>query len=94
MAFLPKVELRQSGWFERVEGGFVRAGHVEILTPSLFHGEALPHLPFAFILRKISAAGSGQPEMLHRYDRVAVRESIAPISPRIADSCRGAPYAS
>ena len=25
MAFLPKVPLRQSGWFERVEGGFVRA---------------------------------------------------------------------
>ena len=73
MAFLPRVELRQSGWFERIEGGFVRAGHVEILTPSLFHGEARPHLPFAFVIRKVSAVGSGQPERLHRYDRVAVR---------------------
>jgi hypothetical protein len=73
MAFLPKAELRQSGWFERVEGGFVRAGHVQILTPSLFHGEALPHLPLAFVIRKISTAGSGQPVSLHRYDRVAVR---------------------
>ena len=68
MAFLPKVELRQRGWFERIEGGFVRAGHVEILTPSLFHGEVLPHLPFAFVIRKINAAGSGQPEGLLRYD--------------------------
>ena len=72
MAFLPKDELRQSGWFERIEGGFVRTRHVEILTPSLFHGEALPHLPFAFVIRKVSATGSGQPERLHRYDRVAV----------------------
>ena len=73
MAFLPKVELRQSGWFERIEGGFVQAGHVQILTPSLFHGEALPHLPLAFVIRKMSAAVSGQPDGLHRYDRVAVR---------------------
>ena len=73
MAFLPKVELRQSGWFERIEGGFVRARHVEILTPSLFHGEALPHLPFAFVIRKVSAVGGDQPVRLQRYDRVAVR---------------------
>jgi hypothetical protein len=73
MAFLPNVALQQSGWFERAEGGFVRGGHVQILTPSLFHGEALPHLPFAFVIRKISAVGGGQPVMLQRYDRVAVR---------------------
>ena len=73
MAFLPKVELRQNGWFERIEGGFVRASRVQILTPSLFHGEPLPHLPFAFVVRKMSAAVSGQPDGLHRYDRVAVR---------------------
>jgi L,D-transpeptidase catalytic domain len=73
MAFLPEVELRQSGWFERVEGGYVRAGHIEVLTPSLFHGEARPNLPLAFVVRKINAKAIVQPDDLHRYDRVAVR---------------------
>ena len=95
MAFLPEVELRRERLVRANEGGFVRAGHVEILTPSLFHGEARPHLPFAFVIREISAVGGGQPERLHRYDRVAVQGiDGAAYRHRITDVLPGAPSGS
>jgi hypothetical protein len=72
MAFLPGVALRNRGWFERVEGGFVRVRRVEILTPSLFHGEVRPRLPFAFVLRDLRPLGASDSTVLRRYDRVPV----------------------
>jgi hypothetical protein len=71
MAFLPNVELRARGWLERVEGGFVPARRVQMLTPSRFHGEPQPHLPLAFVVRNMRAAAKIG---LQRYDRVPVRE--------------------
>jgi hypothetical protein len=71
MAFLPNVDLRTRGWLERVEGGFVPARRVQMLTPSRFQGEPQPHLPLAFVVRNMRAAAKIG---LQRYDRVPVRE--------------------
>ena len=71
MAFLPNVDLRTQGWLERVEGGFVPARRVQMLTPSRFQGEPQPHLPLAFVVRNMRAAAKIG---LQRYDRVPVRE--------------------
>jgi len=71
MAFLPNVDLRARGWLERVEGGFVPARRVQMLTPSRFQGEAQPELPLAFVVRNMRATARVG---LQRYDRVPVRE--------------------
>lgn len=71
MAFLPNVELRARGWLERVEGGFVPARRVQMLTPSRFQGEAQPQLPLAFVVRDMRATRKSG---LRRYDRIPVRE--------------------
>ena len=73
MAFLPNVDLRNGGWLERVEGGFVRASRVKTLTPSRFQGQVRPDLPLAFLVRDVPAFGDRQSDGLRRYDRIAVR---------------------
>jgi len=74
MAFLPNVELRKTGWMERVEGGFVRVRRVQLLVPSLFHGELWPPLPMAFVLRDLHAPGKAGALVARRYDRFPVQE--------------------
>jgi hypothetical protein len=74
MAFLPDVELRKSGWLERVEGGFVRARRVRLLTPSHLQGEVRPQLPMAFVIRNIHAVGKMGAVAALRYDRFQVQE--------------------
>ena len=74
MAFLPSVDLKNGGWLERVEGGFVRASRVKTLTPSRFQGQVRPDLPLAFLVRDVPAFGNRQSVGLHRYDRIAVRK--------------------
>jgi hypothetical protein len=74
MAFLPNSDLRNGGWLERVEGGFVRASRVKTLTPSRFQGQVRPDLPLAFLVRDVPTSGDRQSVGLHRYDRIAVRK--------------------
>jgi hypothetical protein len=74
MAFLPDGELREKGWLERIEGGFVRARRVQSLTPSSFQGEIRPHLPIAFVVRDVHALGLNKANGLHRHDRIPVLE--------------------
>lgn len=73
MAFLPNVDLLKKGWFERIEGGFVRARRVQNLTPSRFQGEIRPRLPLAFVVRKLRKLGTDSANGLRRYDRISVR---------------------
>ena len=72
LAFYPNVDLRKTGWFERVEGGFVRAARVEALRPSLFQGEVRPVLPLAFVIRELRARAGAGVDGFHRYDRMTV----------------------
>jgi len=74
MAFLPNIELRKDGWLERVEGGFVRARRVQVLVPSLFHGELWPPLPMAFVVRDLREPGKARTIVAHRYDRFPIQE--------------------
>jgi hypothetical protein len=74
MAFLPNVELRRDGWMERIEGGFVRTRRVQLLVPSLFHGEVWPTLPMAFVVRELHAPGKAHAIVARRYDRFPVQE--------------------
>jgi hypothetical protein len=73
MAFWPNADLRMSGWFERIEGGFVAARRVQFLTPSRLQGQLRPLLPLAFVVRNLRAAESGPTSGWRRYDRVPVR---------------------
>ena len=73
MAFFPNQDLRDRGWLERVEGGFVRARPVKMLTPSRFQGTAQPNLPMGFLVRDLRMKPPGRPGPLRRYDRVLVR---------------------
>jgi len=74
MAFFPDFELWRSGWLERIEGGFVRARRVRLLTPSHLQGEVRPHLPMAFALRKLHTPGKLGTVVALRYDRFPVQE--------------------
>jgi hypothetical protein len=74
MAFLPNAGLRRNGWMERIEGGFVRARRVQVLVPSLFHGELWPHLPIAFVVRDLHQPGKARTIVAHRYDRFPIQE--------------------
>lgn len=69
LAFFPNVKLQEEGWFERVEGGFVRTKSVQLLVPSVFHGETSPRLPLAFV---VSATSNGE-ETFRRYDVLSVQ---------------------
>jgi hypothetical protein len=73
MAFVPNVELWRNGWMERIEGGFVHARWVKLLTPSRFQGELRPHLPMAFVVRDLHGPGKAHAIRLHRYDRFPVQ---------------------
>ena len=75
MAFLPNAELRKTGWMERIEGGFVRARRVQLLVPSLFHGEMWPALPMAFVVRNLYAPEKTRALLARRYDRFLVHET-------------------
>ncbi|MEO6953230.1 MAG: L,D-transpeptidase [Polyangia bacterium] len=66
MAFFPDEPLRASGWLHRVDGGYVRAGHVELLVPSTFAGTHDPQLPLAFVVRPPRSSG------LTRYQTLGV----------------------
>ena len=72
MALLPDETLRASGWFERVEGGYVQVKGVSFLEVSRFSGQASPTLPLVFILKPLPSTRSGDPGAhgLQRYDRV------------------------
>jgi lipoprotein-anchoring transpeptidase ErfK/SrfK len=59
---------------ERIEGGFVRARRVRLLTPSHLQGEVQPHLPMAFVIRNIHAPGKMGAIAALRYDRFPVQE--------------------
>lgn len=72
MAFSPNVDLQRTGWLERAEGGFVRAGRVATLTPSRFQGEARPMLPLAFVVRELHGR-TDRANDFHRCDRMPVR---------------------
>ena len=78
MVFLANAELRRDGWMERIEGGFVRAHRVQLLVPSLFHGELRPHLPIAFVLRDLHAPGKARAIVAQRYDRFPIQEIDGP----------------
>jgi hypothetical protein len=85
MAFFPNRDLRDGGWLERAEGGFVRVRPVKMLTPSPFQGLARPSLPMGFLVRDLRMKMPGRPTPLQRYQRVQVRK----VSGRVVDTDKG-----
>jgi hypothetical protein len=74
LAFVPNPELQATGWLRRAAGGYMQVRDMQMLTASLFHGEAKPVLPLAFVRRKAKLLGPDKklPQFVARYDRLHV----------------------
>lgn len=77
LAFVPNDGLYAQGWLRRPDGGYMRAKHVKLFTPSTFAGAHEPEAPFAFVRRKVKvkplkAEPNAEVKVLQRYDRVPV----------------------